>query len=99
MASLPGATVLYRLKAGRECRVLGGRCKGRLTMCLWLPIPSFSGIRTVGDRGEPQTLCQISSRLGPLVASDLEGFVGARTQGLRIGYEERAAFSDQLAGF
>lgn len=55
MASLPGATVLNRLKAGEGCRVLGGPCEDRLTMCLWLPVPSLSGTRTVGDRWEPQT--------------------------------------------
>lgn len=43
MASLPGATVLYRLNAGGGCRVLGGPCEHRLTMCLCLHLPSFSG--------------------------------------------------------
>lgn len=93
MASPPGATVLYRLEAGGGCRALGGPCEDRLAIRLW-----FSGTRTVGDRWEPQThLSDISQTLS-LGCPGLEGFVGARTQGLRIGCEERAEFSDQLAG-
>lgn len=98
MASLPGATVLYRLKAGGRMQSLGWPCENILAMCLWLSLPSFSGTRTVGTGGSHRCICQTSSRLCPLVAPGLEGFVGARTQGLRIGYGERAGFSDQLAG-
>lgn len=54
MASLPGATVLYRLKAGGRMQSLGWPCENILAMCLWLSLPSFSGTRTVGDRWEPQ---------------------------------------------
>lgn len=55
MASLPGAAVLYILKAGGGCRALGGLCEDRLAMNLGLSIPSFPGTRTVGVRREPQT--------------------------------------------
>lgn len=55
MASLPGATVFYRLKAGEGSRALGGPCEGRLAMCLWFSIPSFSGTRKVRGQWEAQT--------------------------------------------
>lgn len=50
MASLPGAAVLYILKAGGGCRALGGLCEDRLAMNLGLSIPSFPGTRTVGGQ-------------------------------------------------
>lgn len=68
---------------------MGGPCEDRLAMRLWL-----FGIMTVGDRWEPQTHLSNISQTFSLGCPGLEGFVGARTQGLRIGYEERAEFSD-----
>lgn len=101
MASLAGATVLNRLKAGEDAepwvapvrtgwpRAFGSHYLASLGPGQWW----------VGETGGTyRHICQTSSRLCPLVAPGLEGFVGARTQGLRIGYEERAGFSDRLSG-
>lgn len=95
MASLPGATVLYRLKAEGGSRALGGPSEDRLAMCLWLSTPSFPGTRTVGDDGwEPQAHLPGIFQTLSLGRPGLEGLVSARTRGLRTGYGERAEFSD-----
>ena len=98
MASLPGATVLYRLKAGGGCRALGGPVRTFWPCAFGSLYLASLGSGQSGTGGSHRRICQTSSRLCHLVAPGLEGFVGARTQGLRIGYGKRAGFSDQLAG-
>lgn len=67
MASLPGATVLYRLKAEGGSRALGGPSEDRLAMC-FLHLASLGPGQWGTTGGSRRHICLASSRLCPLVA-------------------------------
>lgn len=91
MASLPGATSCRGSRLGEESEPLVAPVRTGWPCANGSLYLAFQGPGQWGTGGSHRHICLASPRLCPLVAL----FGGTCSdQGLRMGYEERAKFSD-----